>query len=123
MARFLGFLKLFRKDLLIMLMAMRHPGTPKAIKGMMLAALLYLVSPVDLIPDTIPFLGIVDDAVVLPAAVCGLLQLLPYRVREDSEAQAWRLERRLPYLMVAASIVVLLWTGLVIWAVYSLFFR
>ena len=40
MARFLGFLKLFRKDLLIMLMAMRHPGTPKAIKGMMLAALL-----------------------------------------------------------------------------------
>jgi len=69
MAKLLGFLKLFRKDLLIMLMAMRHPGTPKAIKGVMLAALLYLISPVDLIPDTIPFFGLMDDAVVLPAAV------------------------------------------------------
>ena len=123
MGRILGFFRLFRRDLILMFIAMRDPRTPKTVKGLLALAALYLISPVDLIPDTIPFLGLVDDAVVLPAAVCGLLQLLPYRVREDSEAQAWRLERRLPYLMVAASIVVLLWTGLVIWAVYSLFFR
>ena len=123
MAKLLGFLKLFRKDLLIMLMAMRHPGTPKAIKGVMLAALLYLISPVDLIPDTIPFFGLMDDAVVLPAVVCGLLQLLPSQVRRDSEERAWQLERRLPYLLLAASIVVLLWVLLLIWALYSLIFK
>ena len=123
MAKLLGFLKLFRKDLLIMLMAMRHPGTPKAIKGVMLAALLYLISPVDLIPDTIPIFGLMDDAAVLPAAVCGLLQLLPSQVRRDSEERAWQLERRLPYLLLAASIVVLLWVLLLIWALYSLIFK
>ncbi len=123
MARLLGFLKLFRKDLLIMLMAMRHPGTPKAIKGMMVAALIYLLSPVDFIPDTIPLLGLLDDAVILPAAVCGLLQLLPYRVRQDSEERAWQLERRLPYLLLGASLVVFLWVLLLIWALYSLIFK
>ena len=31
-------------------------------KALIVAALLYLISPVDLIPDTIPFVGLLDDA-------------------------------------------------------------
>ena len=66
--RIWGFLKLFRRDLIIMLLAMRNPATPKAVKGLFAVAVLYLISPVDLIPDTIPFLGMMDDAVIVPAA-------------------------------------------------------
>ena len=123
MAKLLGFLKLFRKDLLIMLMAMRHPGTPKAIKGVMLAALLYLISPVDLIPDAIPVLGIMDDAVIVPAAICGLMRMLPRSVRADSEYQAQVVARRLPYFMLGASILIFLWVVLLIAGIYSLVFK
>ncbi len=121
--RIWGFLKLFRRDLIIMLLAMRNPATPKAVKGLFAVAVLYLISPVDLIPDTIPFLGMMDDAVIVPAAVCGLMNLLPGVVRAESEAKAQRLQHRMPYVLLAASIVIFLWVVLVIWAVYSLIFK
>ena len=90
MWRFWALLKLFRKDLVVMLLAMRHPGTPRRIKGLMLLAFLYLISPVDLIPDAIPVLGIMDDAVIVPAAICGLMRMLPSSVRADTSPSASR---------------------------------
>lgn len=43
----------------------------------------YLISPVDLLPDVIPFLGVVDDIVLVPLAVRFLLDRLPAAVRKD----------------------------------------
>ncbi|RYG29036.1 DUF1232 domain-containing protein, partial [bacterium] len=40
-------------------------------------AILYGASPIDVIPDIIPVLGLVDDAIVVPAFL--LLALLQYR--------------------------------------------
>ncbi len=53
------------------------------------AALLYVLSPVDLIPDFIPFFGLLDDAAVV--SVCLLLveqDLNKYRLWKNSNAQA-----------------------------------
>ena len=44
---------------------MRDPRTPIGLKGMLAAALAYVVMPVDLIPDAIPLLGHADDLTVL----------------------------------------------------------
>ena len=106
-----------------MLLAMRHPGTPRKIKGLMLAAFLYLISPIDLIPDAIPVLGIMDDAVLVPTAICGLMHMLPAAVRADSEYQAQVVSRRLPYLLLGASLLIFLWVVLLLAAIYSLIFR
>ncbi len=123
MRRVWAFLKFFRKDLIIMLLAMRNPATPRLVKGLMLAALLYLISPIDLIPDTIPFFGLLDDAIIVPAAVCGLMNFLPPSVRAESEYRAQQLVRRMPYILLAVSIVIFLWIVLLIWGIYSLLFR
>ena len=48
---------------------------------------LYLLSPLDLIPDAIPLLGLVDDVVLLPLAIRFVLKKLPSRVREDIEGR------------------------------------
>ena len=69
MRRILTFLKLFRYDLLVMLVALKHRDTPRNVKGLLIAAILYLVSPIDLIPDAVPLAGIIDDAVFVPAVV------------------------------------------------------
>ncbi len=37
-----------------------------------LGALLYLVSPIDMIPDAIPILGLTDDAAVITAAAAKI---------------------------------------------------
>jgi uncharacterized membrane protein YkvA (DUF1232 family) len=40
----------------------RDPKTPSHVKAVVLAALAYLVMPVDAIPDFLPTLGFMDDA-------------------------------------------------------------
>ena len=123
MGRILGFFRLFRRDLILMFIAMRDPRTPKTVKGLLALAALYLISPVDLIPDTIPLLGMMDDVVIIPAAVCGLMNLLPPAVRRESEEKAARAARRMPYILLAASFMIFLWVMFIIWAIYALIFK
>lgn len=50
----------------------RDPETPPKVRAMLLGALAYFVTPIDLIPDFLLHLGFTDDATVL-AAVIGLV--------------------------------------------------
>jgi uncharacterized membrane protein YkvA (DUF1232 family) len=43
----------------------------------MVGLVAYLISPIDLIPEFIPFLGIVDDIVVVPFVVNWIAKRLP----------------------------------------------
>ena len=68
--------------------ALRHPAAPGWLKvGVGLLAL-YLLSPIDLIPDTIPLLGVVDDIVIVTLAMRWLLARLPDEIRRDAERRA-----------------------------------
>lgn len=62
--------------------ALRHPAAPGWLKlGTALIAL-YLLSPVDLVPDWLPLIGVVDDLVLVPLAIRWLLGRLPPEVAE-----------------------------------------
>ncbi len=63
--------------------ALRHPLQPRWLKPAVGLMLLYLLSPVDLLPDFIPVLGLVDDLVLIPLAVRWVLNRLPPAVRAD----------------------------------------
>ena len=118
--RFLSLLNIFRRDTITLLIAMKNPATPWRVKGILLAAVIYLISPVDLLPDILPFMGIVDDVVIVPTAIYGVMQLLPKNVRDDSEQKSAVVSRRMPYILAGATIFVLLWFGLFIFMLYSL---
>ncbi len=45
----------------------------------MLLVPLYLISPIDFIPDVVPVLGWLDDLVVIPLLVSWLVGLLPQK--------------------------------------------
>jgi uncharacterized membrane protein YkvA (DUF1232 family) len=49
------------------------PVLPRAAKVALAAAAVYLLSPIDLIPDFIPFLGYLDDALLAAVVLDGLL--------------------------------------------------
>lgn len=72
-----------RGDARMLVRAWRHPLSPGWLKPALLLLVVYLVSPIDLIPDTIPLLGIVDDLVLLPLAMRFILRRLPAAVRAD----------------------------------------
>ena len=66
----------------------RDPRTPLGLKGLLLAALAYVVMPVDLIPDAIPILGQADDLTVLLLVLDMFIQNAPPEVRAEHTTRA-----------------------------------
>ncbi len=67
--------------------ALRHPDAPGWLKIGTAGVLLYLLSPIDLIPEVVPLLGVVDDIVIVPAAIRWMLNRLPAHIREQADAR------------------------------------
>jgi len=120
MRRLIMLLKMFRRDFLVLLAAAFHRNTPMKMRGVILLVFLYLISPIDLIPDTIPLLGLMDDAVLVPTAVGILMRFLPWQVQADSERRAEGLTRHMTSLLVVFGVVLCLWFGFVCWGIYHL---
>ena len=79
----------------------RDPRVPIALKGMLGAAILYGLSPVDVIPESVALVfGLVDDLAIIIAAVNWFLRLAPRHVVDEhlqalpptfqQAFQAWR---------------------------------
>ncbi|CAN5453043.1 hypothetical protein BH10PSE16_BH10PSE16_24420 [soil metagenome] len=67
--------------------ALRHPDAPGWLKlGTALIAL-YVLSPVDLIPDMLPVVGVVDDLVLVPLAIRWLLKRLPPEIAQAAASR------------------------------------
>lgn len=67
---------------------MRDPRTPIGLKGMMAAALAYVVFPVDLVPDVIPIIGQADDLTIVLLVLDMFIQNAPAEVRAEHAARA-----------------------------------
>lgn len=63
--------------------ALRHPLAPGWLKLGTAALVLYALSPIDFIPDFIPFIGAVDDVLVISFGVRWLLSRLPAHIAAD----------------------------------------
>lgn len=50
----------------------KDPKTAWGVKAIAVGALMYLISPIDAIPDAIPIAGLADDAAIIIAAVASL---------------------------------------------------
>ncbi|MBN8747598.1 Uncharacterised protein [Xylophilus ampelinus] len=78
---------LMRKELALVWAMLRDPRTPGAAKLTVLLAVLYVLSPVDLIPDVVPLLGWLDDGVVALLLLRLAMQFLPPELQGALRAQ------------------------------------
>ena len=79
-----------KRDAVTLWFASKHPGTPWQAKALSLFVAGYALSPIDLIPDFIPVVGYLDDALLLPGLIRLAVRMLPGDVLEDCRAQAER---------------------------------
>ena len=71
----------FKRELIVYQRGLRDERTPLPAKLFLGLAVGYLCMPFDLIPDFIPVVGHLDDAIVIPALVFAALRLVPTRNR------------------------------------------
>ena len=69
----------FVKDIRALYSYMKDPGVEWYRKGIVVAALLYFISPIDAMPDFVPIVGYLDDLGVIVAVLKFLgSELVPY---------------------------------------------
>lgn len=90
--------------------AARDSRTPWAARLLVLAIVAYAVSPIDLIPDFIPVLGLLDDLLLLPAAILLAIRMIPDEVLAEARQRA---DGRPPPSKGAAVVIVVLWLMIV----------
>jgi uncharacterized membrane protein YkvA (DUF1232 family) len=77
-------LLLFIPNLVRLLVSLlRDPRVSSADKSILAGVVLYVISPIDLLPDFIPFIGQVDDSYLLAIALLRLLNRADYSVVMD----------------------------------------
>ena len=77
-----------KHELKVYQLIIRDTRTPKVAKFLMIAAVFYTVSPIDIIPDVLPIIGFLDDIIIVPALVIVALKLIPKHVVEDCRVRA-----------------------------------
>jgi len=91
----------------------RHPETPRVAKLVAVLVLAYALSPIDLIPDFIPVLGLLDDVILLPLGIALAVKLTPQHLWLARLAEAETSADELPRLLWGAGIVLLVWLSIV----------
>ncbi|MDM0073640.1 YkvA family protein [Variovorax sp. J2P1-59] len=103
-----------KRDAVTLWFACKHPGTSWIPKLMAAFVVAYALSPIDLIPDFIPVLGYIDDALLLPALIWLTIRMLPADVLAACRIQAdqWlRSGNAKPRSAWGAALVVAIWIG------------
>jgi uncharacterized membrane protein YkvA (DUF1232 family) len=77
-----------RVELYALYLATRHPLTPWYAKLVVAGFVAYAVTPVDLVPDFIPVIGLIDDLIFVPIAIALAVRFVPDAVLVECRARA-----------------------------------
>ncbi len=93
-------LLLFLPNLVRLLLSLlRDPRVSSADKAILAGTIIYVIAPIDVIPDFIPFIGLVDDSYLVAIAILRLLN----RADEQVVMKHWHGEMNLKELVAGIS--------------------
>jgi uncharacterized membrane protein YkvA (DUF1232 family) len=98
---------MLKKEILILYFGLQDSRATLLSKLAAVLSVIYLLSPIDLIPDFIPFFGYIDDIVVVPMLLNLAIKLLPADVREESIVKASRNQKKLKWIVILLIIFVI----------------
>jgi|SoiMethySBSTD1v2_1073268.scaffolds.fasta_scaffold21434_2 tripartite-type tricarboxylate transporter receptor subunit TctC/uncharacterized membrane protein YkvA (DUF1232 family) len=106
-----------KREVLAIYLAAKHPRTPWYVKALLVAIVAYVLSPIDLIPDFIPVLGLLDEIILLPLALVLVVKLVPEEVMSECRSRVLESPRETALLgRLGAAVVLLVWLGLIVLA-------
>jgi uncharacterized membrane protein YkvA (DUF1232 family) len=112
-----------KRDVHALYLAARDPRVPWYAKATAACIAAYALSPIDLIPDFIPVLGYVDEAIILPLAIVLAVRMIPAEIMAEHRAAALAAQER-PRSTAGAIAVVAIWFAITVlsgWLVWRHF--
>src|SRR6188472_1691541 len=106
--RLKGWARSVRRDAHAVYLAARDPRTPWYAKALAICVAGYALSPIDLIPDFIPVIGYLDDAVLVPLGILAVVKLIPPTVMAEHRVAAASAAER-PVSRTAAVVIAFIW--------------
>ncbi|HKC45430.1 MAG TPA: YkvA family protein [Burkholderiales bacterium] len=101
-----------KAETLALYLAARDPRTPWYTRLVVAGIVAYALSPIDLIPDFVPVLGLLDEIVLLPLGIALALRMIPAEVMADARGRAQAaLAGETPRSRAAAVVVIAIWFG------------
>jgi uncharacterized membrane protein YkvA (DUF1232 family) len=96
-----------KRDTHAVYLAAFDPRVPWYAKALALGVAAYALSPIDLIPDFIPVVGLVDDLIIVPLGIALVAKMIPDSVMAEHRAAAARAAR--PVSRAGAAAVMAIW--------------
>ncbi len=113
--------KHLKSEIQVLSIAYSDPRTPWTAKLLIGLTVGYLLSPIDLIPDFIPVLGILDDLILVPLLITASIKLIPKIVLDDARIEAIENPKRMKKNnWIVAVFILLIWL-ILIYSLYSFF--
>lgn len=95
------------KEIKVLAVAYQDSRVPWHAKVLMGIVIGYAVSPIDLIPDFIPVIGLVDDLLLVPLGIYLCLKLIPAEIMVEARIKAEHVNLKKSYM--AALVIVVVW--------------
>ncbi|MCE5312633.1 MAG: DUF1232 domain-containing protein [Nitrospiraceae bacterium] len=114
-------IRMLKQQTLVVYFAARDPRTPLFVRLLALATAAYALSPIDLIPDFVPFLGYVDDLFFVTLGFALVIWLTPEEVIESARLKAAQVSDKV-VSYAAAAVIVTVWS-LLLWFGVSWFIK
>lgn len=98
-----------KRDVVAIALAVRDPRVPWYAKAVGICVVAYALSPIDLIPDFVPVLGLLDDLVLVSLGLLLVVRLIPADILAEHRAAATAVVER-PVSRAGAAAVIAIWT-------------
>lgn len=104
-------------------LAAKHPGIKWPLRIFLLLIIAYVLSPIDLIPDFIPVIGYLDDAILVPILIYIAFKFIPPEIalecRNKAAEQKVKLKKKAGYALLIITIWLLLIISVVILGIHA----
>jgi uncharacterized membrane protein YkvA (DUF1232 family) len=97
-----------KRDVVVIALAVRDPRVPWYAKVVGVCVVAYALSPIDLIPDFVPVLGLLDDLVLVSLGLLLVVRMIPADILAEHRAAAAAVAER-PISRAGAAAVIAIW--------------
>ena len=114
-----NWVKKIKKNLTALQIAFSQNLVPWHVKILIAITIGYALSPIDLIPDFIPIIGLLDDLIILPVLIWVIIKLIPQATMDYCRTEAERRPPESKKNWIAAVVIVIIWMSIIVWLFHT----